>query len=278
MQVTHHNSHAAHLHAAQKVPKLAATAAQVEHVESHVARKASTASTTSAYASPFARARPSTQLQEDATRVSVSTAVPPTMAPLLEEKKPPAVDAQPISEQLVALRAQMHAAGVRCAIDLGSMFCARAAAGKDLMDYASAAHSLRSQRLRISDAQCSTLFAPYTEGGRVRMGLLVRDLIGGLNENRAKHVNAIFERLDGNHDGLVLPSDIRRVLRIAHHPLVVTGQATLDQVHTGFLARATDIKNEPLTHEQFETYHASLSTAFRRDDEFAAWLQKFWRW
>ena len=41
------------------------------------------------------------------------------------------------------------------------------------------------------------------------------------------------------------------------------------QVHTGFLARAMDATSEPFSCEQFEVYHAALSTAFRRDDDFA---------
>ena len=30
-------------------------------------------------------------------------------------------------------------------------------------------------------------------------------------------------------------------------------------------------------HQQFECFHTALSLAFRRDEEFAAWMQRFWR-
>lgn len=180
-------------------------------------------------------------------------------------------------ELLSSVRSQLSTLGPRCSIELVSVYTARAAAGKDAIDPASAVHVLRSNRFRLSDTQCSALFTPYTEGGKVRMGPLMRDLIGTLGERRRHLVQQIFEKLDCNSDGLLTPGDVRRGLRIAHHPLVVTGQATLDQVHAGFLARAMDPKGEPVTLEQFEVYHAALSTAFRRDEDFAAWLAKFWR-
>ena len=40
-------------------------------------------------------------------------------------------------------------------------------------------------------------------------------------------------------------------------------------MHTGFLARAMDTTGDPVSCDLFEIYHAALSTAFRRDDDFA---------
>ena len=65
-------------------------------------------------------------------------------------------------------------------------------------------------------------------------------ILGFLEANIASHhhivgtiaalVRELFDKLDTNKDGLLTSSDVRRAIRIAHHPLVVTGQATLDQV------------------------------------------------
>lgn len=175
------------------------------------------------------------------------------------------------------LRAQLLAAGSRTLIELSAHCSAKAAKGNDSTDFASATHVFRNHRLRLTDPQFAALFLPYTTAGRVRLHALVRMLIGPLNERRRTAVIGIFERLDTDHDGMLEPVDVRRAIRIAHHPLVVTGQSTLDQVHNGFIIRSLDPKNEAISLTQFEDYHAALSSAFRRDDEFVSWLQKFWR-
>ena len=50
-----------------------------------------------------------------------------------------------------SVRSQLTTLGPRYSIELGSVFSARAAMGKDAMDHASAAHVLRSSRVRLSD-------------------------------------------------------------------------------------------------------------------------------
>lgn len=196
---------------------------------------------------------------------------------LLEGEKDTKPKEADVSEALALLRAQLVAAGPRIIIELATLCSGKANVGKDVVDVTTAVHILRSHRLRLTDQQSAALFAAYNEAGRVRLSPLIRDLLGPLPDRRHLALGLVFDRMDTDHDGVLSAADLRRALRIAHHPLVVTGQATLDQVHAGFLARALDSKSSGTTRQQFEEYHTALSSAFRRDEEFGSWLQKYWR-
>lgn len=278
--------HSTRLDVFHKIPPLAAAPPSSSlHSNSSAPPRPSSSSTISSASSasytvePRVAARPRSTVATNEVRSHPA----PAQADVPHEQRalPPPGRAEELPpdsrEALAQARSQMHSLGARCAIDLGSAFSARAAAGKDFIDFPAAAHLLKSHRLRLTEAQYAALFAPYAEGGRLRVGPFIRDLIGSLSDRRRLPVQAVFDKMDTNHDGLLTANDIRRALRIAHHPLVVSGQATLDHVHTGFLSRAMDAKSEPVTCEQFLFYHAGLSTAFRRDEDFVAWLQRFWR-
>ena len=138
---------------------------------------------------------------------------------------------------ITALRtALLTSLGPRWAIEMGSTVGARTLGGKDLMDPPSVMHIFKTNKIKLTDVQFNTLITAFTQQDKVHMGLLAQNLIGKMNERRTGLVRELFTKLGSNKDNLLAANDIRRSLRIALHPLVVSGQATLDQVHTGFIA------------------------------------------
>lgn len=105
-----------------------------------------------------------------------------------------------------------------------------------------------------------------------------------MNANRKAIVAKAFAIMDKDGNGYLDYNDIKGVYNAKHHPDVINGKKTEQQILQEFLEtfeaahnmRNNDAPDHIVTKEEFDEYYNNVSASIDRDDYFATMMNSAW--
>ncbi|XP_069760413.1 calcyphosin-2 isoform X2 [Narcine bancroftii] len=114
--------------------------------------------------------------------------------------------------------------------------------------------------------------------GRVDYHQFVHAIIGEMNEFRKAYVRKAYMKLDPNKTGSISVNDISKFYNLKKHPIVLSGEASEQQVRSAFLDTLQECSTRPgeVTYCEFECYYEGLSLEIESTEDFVNILRNCW--
>ncbi|XP_066579745.1 calcyphosin-2 isoform X2 [Amia ocellicauda] len=178
------------------------------------------------------------------------------------------------------LKAKLRNRGVRTLTGLGKL-CRNADKSSDgVLQKAEIRQALKEFHLTLSDEDFEAiwLFLDQNCDGQVDYGEFLRAVIGEMSEYRKALVRKAYMKLDPNKTGTVPMTDIEKFYCAKGHPKVLSGEATEEQLRTGFVETLQGACRDPreVSYCEFEDYYEGLSIGIAADEDFANVLKNSW--
>ena len=101
---------------------------------------------------------------------------------------------------------------------------------------------------------------------------------GAPNETRQKVIDQAYSKFDSDGNGVVDSSDLRVVYDTSHHPKVISGEMTDEEVFVQFLASFGDKNGDgKITREEWNDYYAAVSSNIDNDAHFVQLMRNAWK-
>lgn len=184
-------------------------------------------------------------------------------------------------ERLVLdVRRQLARHGPRGIIGLGRKLAAVDALGSGLVTMSQFKTAVRDVGfLDLTDAEVRLLFESQADTvGTVDIKEFLRVVRGDMSSKRKALVRKAFDVIDASRSGAVEPSDIAQRYDAGHHPDVVAGIRSADDVHAEFL-ETFDVGGDmdgKVTAREFEAYYANVSSTIDDDAHFELVVRNAW--
>ncbi|XP_023692570.1 calcyphosin-2 isoform X4 [Paramormyrops kingsleyae] len=178
------------------------------------------------------------------------------------------------------VREKLKERGIRTLVSLGQHLQMKERNGDGLLTRDEAWRVLEEYRLSLSDKELDDIWRILDEDGDgcVDCSEFIRGVIGEMNEFRKSFVRKAYMKLDPTKSGHVLMTDIEKFYCTKGHPKVISGEATEEELHAGFMetlqCACTDLKT--LSYGTFEDYYEGLSIKIADDLDFASVLKSSW--
>jgi len=141
--------------------------------------------------------------------------------------------------------------------------------------------------LGFSDNEIVSLFHyfDYDKSGLIEYDEFLRTIRGPMNANRKRIVKQAFDKIDKDKNGYVDINDIKDTYDASHHPDVLQGKKTEDQILHEFLETfevAHNMRNNTapdhiVTYDEFIEYYNNISASIDNDEYFSLMMNNAWK-
>ena len=101
---------------------------------------------------------------------------------------------------------------------------------------------------------------------------------GQPNATRQAIIDEAFAKFDLTGDGVITSADLGTVFDCSHHPKVINGDMTHEEVFVEFLACFGDKnKDGTITRAEWNDYYAAVSASVDNCDHFCGLMRSAWR-
>ncbi|XP_022101774.1 calcyphosin-like [Acanthaster planci] len=133
----------------------------------------------------------------------------------------------------------------------------------------------------VSDAELEEVFKTLDKDGSGSLNLneFMNALTPSLSTKRKEILSAVFRKVEKTGDGAITANDLTRFYIAKHHPAVVAGRKTEEDIKTEFLNNFEVDKvtrDGKVTLEEFERYYAEISQGCDSDEKFATLVKNTW--
>ena len=119
-------------------------------------------------------------------------------------------------------------------------------------------------------------FLDGKKSGKITIEQFIRGIRPEMSMHRRDLVMQAFQLLDVDRSGEVSMSEIKSLYDATHHPLVLAGKKTVDEVIADFAADWDRNHDGTVTAEEFLDYYNNLSATIDRDDYFELMIRNAW--
>jgi Ca2+-binding EF-hand superfamily protein len=140
--------------------------------------------------------------------------------------------------------------------------------------------------LGFSEGEIQQLFSFFdvNNNSLIEYDEFLRAIRGPMNANRKAIVAKAFAIMDKDGNGYLDYNDIKGVYNAKHHPDVINGKKTEQQILQEFLEtfeaahnmRNNDAPDHIVTKDEFDEYYNNVSASIDRDDYFATMMNSAW--
>lgn len=135
--------------------------------------------------------------------------------------------------------------------------------------------------LAVSDDDVSEIFSGFDEdeSGSINYNEFLDKLRPEMTEDRVAVVEEAFAKLDQSGDGVVTLDDVKDTYDASHHPRVLSGESTEEEILLKFIGRFEGNTKEDgkLTKEEFLEYYSGLSKSIDEDEYFVEMMKMCWK-
>tara|TARA_B110000503_G_C6888101_1_gene305570 strand:+ start:209 stop:490 length:282 start_codon:yes stop_codon:yes gene_type:complete len=90
-------------------------------------------------------------------------------------------------------------------------------------------------------------------------------------------VDKAFLKFDADGNGRIEAADLKGVYNTTHHPKVISGEMTEDEVFLEFLQNFGDKnKDGRVDRQEWNDYYAAVSSSVDNDDHFVQLMKQAW--
>lgn len=90
-------------------------------------------------------------------------------------------------------------------------------------------------------------------------------------------VDKAFLKFDADGNGTIEAADLKGVYNTTHHPKVISGEMTEDEVFLEFLQNFGDKnKDGRVDRQEWNDYYAAVSSSVDNDDHFVQLMKQAW--
>eukprot|EP01062_Namystynia_karyoxenos_P083309 TRINITY_DN956_c0_g1_i5.p1 TRINITY_DN956_c0_g1~~TRINITY_DN956_c0_g1_i5.p1 ORF type:complete len:413 (+),score=142.93 TRINITY_DN956_c0_g1_i5:112-1350(+) len=112
--------------------------------------------------------------------------------------------------------------------------------------------------------------------GQISVGEFLRGIRGGMSDRRLKLVRLAYKQLDRNCDGAVTFEDVRSAYDASHHPAVLSGQETEEDVLREFIADWDKDGDGDISLDEFVDYYEDISAGIDNEQYFELMVRNAW--
>lgn len=132
----------------------------------------------------------------------------------------------------------------------------------------------------LTDEQAKLVMEKFdtNKDGHVDFNEFLRYLKGDINKFRENLIRLAYEKLDINSDGQVTLDDIAKIYDASHHPDVLSGKKTREEVYSEFMSQwDTQIADGIVTFDEFMEYFKDVSASIDSDEYFEVMIRNAWK-
>jgi len=178
------------------------------------------------------------------------------------------------------LRSQLQSRGAKTIRGLGRSFRAfDSLDGNRKIDRGEFMSGLQENGVDVTAAEANALFGllDTDNDGTVNFDEFLVGVRGKLNQQRQAMVDKAFLKFDADGSGTITAADLKGVYNCNHHPKVISGEMTEDEVFLEFLQNFGD-KNQDgkISRQEWNDYYAAVSSSVDNDDHFVQLMKQAW--
>jgi len=114
--------------------------------------------------------------------------------------------------------------------------------------------------------------------GSVDFNEFLRYMKGDINKFREGLIRLAYEKLDINKDGSVTLDDIARIYDASHHPDLLSGKKTEEEIYREFMSQwDTEVADGIVTFDEFMEYFKDVSASIDSDEYFEVMMKNAWK-
>lgn len=178
------------------------------------------------------------------------------------------------------LRSQLQKRGAKTIRGLGRSFrCFDSLDGNRKVDQGEFIVGLQENGVQVTTAEAKALHALLdTDGdGCINFDEFLVGVRGKLNAQRQAMVDKAFLKFDADGNGTIEAADLKGVYNTTHHPKVISGEMTEDEVFLEFLQNFGDKnKDGKIDRTEWNDYYAAVSSSVDNDDHFVQLMKQAW--
>mmetsp|Transcript_12205 Transcript_12205/g.8519 ORF Transcript_12205/g.8519 Transcript_12205/m.8519 type:complete len:194 (+) Transcript_12205:45-626(+) len=178
------------------------------------------------------------------------------------------------------LRSQLQSRGAKTIRGLGRSFrCFDSVDGNRKVDKGEFFVGLQENGVSVTQAEANALHALLdTDGdGTINFDEFLVGVRGKLNAQRQAMVDKAFLKFDADGNGRIEAADLKGVYNTTHHPKVISGEMTEDEVFLEFLQNFGDKnKDGRIDRQEWNDYYAAVSSSVDNDDHFVQLMKQAW--
>jgi len=132
--------------------------------------------------------------------------------------------------------------------------------------------------VHLSPGELKTVFRYFDRdgSGQITIGEFLRGIRGGMNDRRLKLVRLAYKCLDKNADGQVTFADIQAAYDASHHPEVLSGKMTEEEVLKDFIQMWDKDGDGDITLKEFVDYYEDISAGIDNEQYFELMIRNAW--
>lgn len=183
-------------------------------------------------------------------------------------------------EALVKLKAKLKARGTHGIISLGIKFRSMDDDNDRKISFVEFKKAMVELDMKESEIHQLFRYLDSDCSGYLSFDELLVGLRGTLNERRQEIVNKAFKVFDKDGDGVVTMNDLEGRYDASHHPDVVSGAKTSQQVLSEFMqnfeGEGEGKGDGKITLQEFSKYYGMVSASIDDDDYFELVIRNVW--
>ncbi|XP_046845226.1 calcyphosin-2-like [Xenia sp. Carnegie-2017] len=184
-----------------------------------------------------------------------------------------------ISNVKATVRKQLKKRGVKTLTGLGRYFQTLDTTGDGRIDKHEFKEALKKFNIQIPPEKFDEIWQIVDENhdGALDYGEFMRNFIDEMSEGRKTLVLKVFRKMDANKHGVVPLTNMVKFFNARHHPCVISGEVSEDEVREQLLDAFEHCKKKSeVPYSDFEDYFEGLSLTIDDDDEFTMIMRSCW--
>ena len=181
---------------------------------------------------------------------------------------------------IAKLKSQMKRHGANGFVGLQRKFHIMDDDGSNSLCLAEFKKAMSELNMGLGDREMRLLFCHFdTDGsGSINFDEFIQGVRDPLNNRRRKLVRQAFDVIDKDGSGIVEPKEIMDCYDAEHHPDVVAGKKTADQVLGEFLGTfdVGGVVDGMVTRDEFENYYTNIGANIDNEDYFELMIRNAW--
>ena len=139
---------------------------------------------------------------------------------------------------------------------------------------------LKDNGTEISKREAEILldFLDTDNDGYVNFDEFLKGIRGAPNDKRQAFIDKAYLKFDKDGNGVINSADLAVCFNADNHPKVISGEMTVDQVFTQFLAQFGDKNGDGMISKaEWNDYYAAVSSNIDNDDHFCLLMRNAWK-